>query len=323
LRVLQGMNRMKKRKIPRDRPYIEDVAASCRSWPGIGARPAARRDGWWPAFPRGRRVSAPVGVIGELVMLCLLEQSLAHLQDAPLATEAPVAHWQALAAADHGGPRFLPPTRGTVYGTLLNHHDALAELGDQVNAAPYKAPPKAPILYIKPRNTVVGHRVPVVVPGDASELEIGATLGVVIGRTASRVDEAQALAFVAGYTVVNDISVPHASLYRPALRFKCRDGFCPIGPAVVARALVPDPDALDIVVAIDGETVQRTGTAGLVRPVARLIADVTEFMTLYPGDVLMVGVAAGAPRARAGRRVTVTIPGVGQLESTLVAEGAA
>ena len=214
-------------------------------------------------------------------------------------------------------------TTGTVYGTLLNHRDALAALGEQVHAAPYKAPPRAPILYIKPRNTRVGHRVPVVVPADAPELEIGATLGVVIGRTACHVGVAEALSFVAGYTVVNDISVPHASLYRPSMRFKCRDGFCPIGPAIVPRAQVADPDALAITVQIDGQTVHRSSTAGLMRPVAQLIADVTEFMTLYPGDVLSVGVAAGAPRARAGQTVCITIAGVGSLETPLVAEEAA
>lgn len=256
-------------------------------------------------------------------MIFMLEQSLAHLQGAPLATEAPLEHWQALASADPHGPAFLPPTRGTVYGTLLNHRDALAALGGQVNAAPYKAPPQAPILYIKPRNTVVGHRVSVLVPADAIELEMGATLGVVIGRTASRVAAAEALQFVAGYTVVNDISVPHASVYRPSMRFKCHDGFCPMGPAIVARKGVPDPDALGIDIAIDGETVQRSSTAGLVRPVAQLIADVTEFMTLFPGDVLTVGVAADAPRARAGQTVTITIHGVGRLENKLVAGGQA
>ena len=155
-------------------------------------------------------------------MILMLQQALAHPQGEPMATEAAVEHWQALAAA---GSAFLPPTRGTVYGTLLNHRDALAELDDQVNAAPYKAPPKAPILYIKPRNTVVGHRVPVRLPVDAEELEIGATLGAVIGRTASHVAEADALEHVAGYTVVNDISVPHASVYRPSMRFKCHEGF--------------------------------------------------------------------------------------------------
>ena len=250
----------------------------------------------------------------------VVNQALAHPQGVPLATEAPLEYWGALASSHDHRQAFLPPTGGTVYGTLLNHRDALAALGDQVNAAPYKAPPQAPILYIKPRNTVIGHRVPVVVPDDAPELEIGATLGIVIGRTASNVSADGALAVVAGYTVVNDISVPHASFYRPSMRFKCRDGFCPMGPAIVARKGVADPDALVISVTIDGQTVQRSSTAGLVRPVARLIADVTEFMTLFPGDVLTVGVAAGAPRARAGQTVTITIHGVGRLENTLVTE---
>lgn len=249
----------------------------------------------------------------------VVNQALAHPQGVPLATEAPLEFWAALASSHGQRQTFLPPTGGTVYGTLLNHRDALAALGDQVNAAPYKAPPQAPILYIKPRNTVIGHRVPVVVPDDAPELEIGATLGIVIGRTASNVPADAALEIVAGYTVVNDISVPHASFYRPSMRFKCRDGFCPIGPAVVARALVPNADALGITVSIDGEIVKRTSTAGLVRPIPRLIADVTEFMTLYPGDVLMVGVASGAPRARAGQTVTIAIEGVGRLENALVA----
>lgn len=216
-------------------------------------------------------------------------------------------------------PSGLPATRGTVYGTLLNHRDALAALGEQVHAAPYKAPPKAPVLYIKPRNTWAEPGAAVEVPADAPELEMGATLGLVIGRTACRVSEADALGFVAGYVVMNDISVPHAAVYRPSMRFKCRDGFCPIGPVVPASTSI-DPDALAITVAIDGKVVQRNSTAGLIRPVARLLADVTEFMTLHPGDVLAVGVAAGSPRARAGQRVRITIEGIGQLEHTLVAE---
>jgi 5-oxopent-3-ene-1,2,5-tricarboxylate decarboxylase/2-hydroxyhepta-2,4-diene-1,7-dioate isomerase len=249
-------------------------------------------------------------------------ESVAQPHGCPVATDAPVGHWEAL-AADRTGPAFLAPTRGTVFGTLLNHADALAALGDQVNAAPYRAPPRAPVLYIKPRNTLAGHREPVVVPADADAVEVGATLGVVIGTTACRVREAEALSFVAGYTVVNDLCIPHASYYRPSLRFRCRDGFCPIGPAVVARKMVSDPNSLEVTVSIDGRTMQRSRTDRLIRPVARLLADVTEFMTLRPGDVLMIGVAAGAPRARAGQRVTVTIAGVGELETPLVAPRAA
>jgi 5-oxopent-3-ene-1,2,5-tricarboxylate decarboxylase/2-hydroxyhepta-2,4-diene-1,7-dioate isomerase len=246
-------------------------------------------------------------------------ESVARPHGAAVAIDAPAAQWAAL-AADRAGTAFMPPVGGTVYGTLLNHVDALAALGEQVNAAPYKAPPRAPVLYIKPRNTLAGHRQPAVVPADVPEVEIGATLGIVIGTTACRVAEARALSFVAGYTVVNDISIPHASFYRPSLRFKCRDGFCPIGPAVVARKMVSDPNCLEIVVSVDGKTVQRSRTDRLIRPVARLLADVTEFMTLRPGDVLMVGVAANPPRARAGQRVTIAIEGVGVLETPLVAE---
>ena len=212
-----------------------------------------------------------------------------------------------------------PLHRGTVYGCLLNHHDALAALGAAVNEAPYKAPPKAPVLYIKPRNTWVGAGEAVVVPFGVDELEVGATLGLVIGRTACRVREAEALSFVAGYVIVNDVSVPHASYYRPSLRFKARDTFCPIG-AFLAREAVGSPDALHLAVAIDGETVHRCSTAGLIRPVARLLAEVSEFMTLVPGDVLSIGVAAGAPRARAGQRVGITIEGLGWLENPFVAE---
>ena len=211
------------------------------------------------------------------------------------------------------------PFGGTVYGTLLNHREALNALGDQVNAAPYKAPPKAPILYIKPRNTWAQSGDSVVVPSDVHELQMGATLGVVIGRTASNVSVADAMDSVAGYVVLNDISVPHASFYRPSMRYKCRDGFCPMG-AFVPRETVVNPDALAVTVAIDGVVVQKTETAGRVRSIAQLLVDVTEFMTLHPGDILSIGVSANSPLAYAGQCVTITVAGVGQLENTLVSE---
>ncbi len=201
---------------------------------------------------------------------------------------------------------------GRVYGTLMNHRSALQLLGEAANAAPYKAAPVAPVLYIKPRNTLTG---PVVVPPDVEELEIGACLGVVIGRTACALSADTALDFVAGYLIVNDVSVPHSVYYRPSIRFKARDGFCPMGP-VVPRAAVPNPDDLQVRVFVDGELRQSASTSELVRPVARLLADVTDFMTLSPGDVLAVGAAAPAPRARAGQKVAIEIDGVGRLETS-------
>lgn len=210
--------------------------------------------------------------------------------------------------------------RGTVYGALLNYRGALAALGDAAHAPPYKAPPRAPVLYIKPRNTLAGHGAPIPVPADAPELEIGAALAVVIGRTATRVRREHALEHVAGYTIANDVTVPHASYYRPSVRLRCRDGFCPVGPRVVAREQVVDPDALEVRVFVDGELRQRNTTANLVRPVAALIADVSAFMTLAEGDLLLVGVPEDAPRARAGQAVAIEIDGIGRLENRLVAE---
>jgi 5-oxopent-3-ene-1,2,5-tricarboxylate decarboxylase/2-hydroxyhepta-2,4-diene-1,7-dioate isomerase len=197
----------------------------------------------------------------------------------------------------------------------MNHRSALQLLGEAANAAPYKAAPVAPVLYIKPRNTLTG---PVVVPPGVEELEIGACLGVVIGRTACALSAQTALDFVAGYLIVNDVSVPHSVYYRPSIRSKARDGFCPMGPDVVPRAAVPNPDGLQVRVFVDGELRQSASTSELVRPVARLLADVTDFMTLAPGDVLAVGAAAPAPRARAGQKVAIEIDGIGRLETSFV-----
>jgi 5-oxopent-3-ene-1,2,5-tricarboxylate decarboxylase / 2-hydroxyhepta-2,4-diene-1,7-dioate isomerase len=217
----------------------------------------------------------------------------------------------------------VPPYRlsGTVYGALLNHRTALRALGDTVSRPPYNAAPQAPVLYIKPRNTLAADGEPVAVPRGIPELEIGASLGLVIAFPSSRLPEGHALEHVAGYLIVNDVSVPHPSYYRPSIPFKARDGFCPLGPRVVPRAAITNPDALTIRVYIDGELKQATTTSQLVRPVARLLADVTEFMTLMPGDVLAVGVASPAPRIRAGQRAGIEIEGLGRLENPIV-EGA-
>lgn len=212
------------------------------------------------------------------------------------------------------------PTCGTVIGVLLNDRDALAALGETMHAAPYLAPPASVVLYIKPCNTWTACGAPVVVPAALEEVEIGATLGIVFGAPVSRVSEARALDAVAGYTIVNDISEPHASVYRPAIRQRCRDGFCPIGPWVISRQEITTPDALETRVFVNGELRATQSTRNLVLPVARLIAEVSAFMTLSPGDVLLTGVAGNAPRGRAGDRVRIEIDGVGALENLLVAE---
>jgi 5-oxopent-3-ene-1,2,5-tricarboxylate decarboxylase/2-hydroxyhepta-2,4-diene-1,7-dioate isomerase len=212
-------------------------------------------------------------------------------------------------------PFDVPPYRlsGAVYGTLLNHRSALAALGEAVNQPPYSAPPVAPVLYIKPRNTLARSGNAVRIPAGTPELEVGASLGAVIGRTACSVSEPRALDYVAGYLIVADVSIPHANYHRPSVRFKARDGFCPLGPAVTARAAVANPDALTVRVYLDGTVVQTASTADLIRPAGRLLADVTEFMTLAPGDVLALGAAGPAPRARSGQTLTIEIDGLGRI----------
>lgn len=198
---------------------------------------------------------------------------------------------------------------GTVYGTLVNHPATLAALGDAVHQPPYKAPPKAPVLYVKPRNTFIAAGQGVLLPAGVEALEAGVALAIVIGRTACRLSPAEAWSAVAGYAAALDCCVPHASFYRPSVRQRAIDRSFALGP-VAAASRVPQPDALETTLEIDGRTVQVGSTAGMVRGVAQLLADVTAFMTLQPGDVLLQGLQPAAPLLRAGQTVTVELHGL-------------
>lgn len=212
------------------------------------------------------------------------------------------------------------PVSGTIYGTMFNYKGTLAALGETVYHEPYKSPPIAPVLYIKPINTVIGYGMPIPLPSGVVELETGAALGVVIGQTATCINENNAMEYVAGYTVVNDISIPHASYYRPAIKQKARDGFCPVGPWVVPRDAIANPASLSLHVYINDELRQEDSTRNLVRSIPRLLTEITEFMTLYPGDLLITGFPNGAPLVKAGDRIRIEIEQVGKLENTVVPE---
>jgi len=222
------------------------------------------------------------------------------------------------------GPRIeVAPFRlsGTVYATLLNHRRSLEALGDAVEAAPYKGAPKSVVLAVKPRQALVA-------PGDveidagAEALEVGAALGVVIGTTACAVAQADAIGHVAGFLVACDCTLPRAGHFRPQIRAMARDASCVFGADVTPRARVGDPDALAIRIFVDGALAQSSSTAEHVRSAARLIADVSDFMTLMPGDVLLTGSAPDGPRARAGAQIAIEIDGVGRLETRVVAGAA-
>jgi 5-oxopent-3-ene-1,2,5-tricarboxylate decarboxylase/2-hydroxyhepta-2,4-diene-1,7-dioate isomerase len=214
----------------------------------------------------------------------------------------------------------FPPFRltGTVYGTLLNYRPALAALGAAASQPPYKAPPQAPVLYVKPRNTLAPADAPVVVPGGVEELEVGASLGLILGQAACRLAAGNAADAVAGLLPVNDVCIPHDSFFRPSVRLRARDGFGPLGVAT-ARAAAGDPDAMAVRVYVDERLVLQASTADMIRSVARLLVDVTEFMTLAAGDILTMGVATPAPRVRAGQVSRIEIGGLPPLVTRFVA----
>lgn len=216
--------------------------------------------------------------------------------------------------------------RGTAYGVILNDAVSVQNIGS-LEEAPYKGAPKAPVLYIKPANTrtgcgatttetTAGPRVNL--PQGANSVEVAATVGLVIGQAAARVRAADALGHVSGLVLAADLSLPHASYYRPAIKEKCFDGSLPLSSV---KPLV-DIAGLTLVTEIDGEVVDRRPLNDLIRQPAQLLADVSEWMTLNAGDVLLVGVRYQAPQAKAGSAVRISAEGLGSLNFT-IAQGVA
>jgi 5-oxopent-3-ene-1,2,5-tricarboxylate decarboxylase / 2-hydroxyhepta-2,4-diene-1,7-dioate isomerase len=218
-----------------------------------------------------------------------------------------------------------PPYRlsGQVIGALLNHPALWLALGDTVHQAPYKAAPVAPVLSVMPRHMFSGDGGLLAVPSDAPALELGVALGVVIGRTACRVSVQDVLdpaaGFVAAYVVLGEVSLALTSHYRPALRQRARDGFCPIGPQATPAALVPNPDALVTRLLVDGAAVATGSTGERVRGVAQLLAEVSDFMTLQAGDLLSLGRAHPSTRVCVGQTVEFQIDGLASITQRLVA----
>ncbi|WP_212632049.1 fumarylacetoacetate hydrolase family protein [Pseudomonas sp. KB-10] len=205
---------------------------------------------------------------------------------------------------------------GTLFGIALNYKGLLESRLAEFNEPPYQKPPVKPVLFIKTPNTRNGDGQAVVAPA-GERLQPGPALGVVIGKTASRVAEQDALTHVAGYVIVNDFSLPEESYYRPAVKAKCRDGFCALSDEVVE---LNDPHDLTLKLWVNGEVRQENTTANFVRSIPRLIAELSEFMTLHEGDVLITGTPEGRVDVQPGDEVIVEISGLGRLTNHIVAE---
>ena len=211
---------------------------------------------------------------------------------------------------------------GTLFGVALNYNGLLQQRLAEFEQPPYKQAPVKPVLFIKTPNTRNAHGADVIYPSGVERLQPGPALGVVIGKDASRVSADDALDHVLGYTIVNEYSLPEDSYYRPAVKAKCRDGFCPVAGEVVGRDEIADPHALPIRLLVNGDVRQQNSTANLVRSIPQLIAEISEFMTLHAGDVLITGTPEGRVDVQPGDEVVVEIEGLGRLVNHVVAEEA-
>ncbi len=180
---------------------------------------------------------------------------------------------------------------------------------------------KPPVLLIQPPSTWIGHHDFIPCPTGVQQLRMGGMLAVVMGRTARQVKQADALQYVAGYTIANGVSLLHAPRKTAdapqSFTQRCRDGFCPLATNL---ASLSNPDDVEIHTFINGDLCWSHTTAHLLRPVARLIADVSGFITLRAGDLLLVGEPENPPLAGIGDTVRIDIDNVGFLENVIVPE---
>ena len=289
------------------------------------------------------RVLIDGGVVA-LVQLDGVAYRLADLlPDAPGAgagsLDALFADWSAVSAAIAGlRPRaaqpvamaedaFLAPLERPLHLLCIgtNYRDHIAEMGIQAN-------PEYPYAFLKPLTTIAAPGGPVTLPAVSRMVDWEAELGVVIGRRAKNVPLDEALDHVAGYVPLNDVSARDWVENRPNLGIdwvmqKASDGFTPMGPWITLAVCVPDPQAIPVQTLVNGALMQDSSTANMLFSVAEIIAHVSRFMTLSPGDVIATGTPAGVGFGMKPRRfiadgdvVTVSLGMLGSFATRFVAE---
>ena len=214
-----------------------------------------------------------------------------------------------------GSPRLGVPYIGIgkFIAIGLNFADHAAESGVPV--------PKEPIIFMKATTCISGPNDDIVIPKNSTKTDWEVELGVVIGTKAQYVTIERALDFVAGYCVVNDVSERQFQLERGSQWDKGKgcDTFGPIGPYLVTRDEVPDPQQLDMWLDVNGQRMQRGSTSTMVFGCAHLVSYVSQFMTLMPGDIITTGTPPGVgmgmkpPRyLQSGDVITLGIKGLGE-----------
>jgi len=210
--------------------------------------------------------------------------------------------------------RFLPPVEPTkVVALALNYADHANEVELAV--------PDEPALFFKSPNTWTGHREPVVYPAGAAYVHYEVELAVVTGKRCRRVSADRAMEMVGGYTIANDLVVRDyvTNTFRPPLRGKCWDTFCPLGPYLVVDEIA-SPHELGLRAYVNGELRQAGTTANMIRRIPELIEYVTFFMTLEPQDLILTGTPRGVSHVYPGDAMRLEVDGLGALENPVVAE---
>ena len=213
----------------------------------------------------------------------------------------------------------LPRPRKNIYCMGRNYAAHAREGG--------AAPPAQPVWFTKPPTAVIGPFSPILYHAATQALDYEAELVVVIGRRGRNIPREQALEYVFGYTVMNDVTARDLQRERGQwFKGKSLDTFAPLGPWVVHRSALPDPQRLMVRSRVNGELRQEASTADMLFPVAALVADLSRGMTLEPGDLIATGTPAGAgmgfqpPRwLQVGDVVEVEVEGIGVLRNPVVA----
>jgi len=224
----------------------------------------------------------------------------------------------------NGGPRFGVPYVGIgkFVAIGLNYSDHAKEAGQPI--------PTEPIIFMKATTCINGPNDDIVQPKNSTKLDWEIELGIVIGSKAQYVAEADALSHVAGYCVVNDVSERAFQLGRPGGQWDKGKGFDtagPIGPWLVTTDEIKDPQSLDMWLDVNGKRMQSGNTRTMIFGCARIVSDVSQYMTLLPGDVICTGTPPGVGLGmkpepvflKPGDVMTLGIRGLGEQKQKVVA----
>jgi acylpyruvate hydrolase len=230
-------------------------------------------------------------------------------------------------AAGQDGPWLLSPDEVSLLPPVLRPGKIIC-LGRNYAAHAKEGgadPLEYPILFFKPASALVGAGGTVVVPPVTEKADYEGELAVIIGRTCKQVTAGEALAYVAGYTVANDVSARDLQRRTPQWAAgKMLDTFCPLGPALVTRDEIPDPGDLAIRTTLNGQLMQDSHTGLMIFDVPFIISYISQIATLEPGDIILTGTpdGVGYPRnppvfLQDGDTISVEVEGVGTLTNTV------